>query len=269
MFDKLEEVEARFEEIARKLADPAIVGNAGRLRELSKEHRELEIVVDVYRKPRKINGDISGNRELMATERDKDLVAMAQGEIAGLEAQQSALEDELRKLLIPKDPNDDKNVILEIRSGTGGDEAALFAGELFRMYSRYAEQHGLKVEMMSASEGTAGGFKEVIAMIEGTGAYSALKFESGVHRVQRVPATETQGRIHINPLQRSQCFPKPKRPTSRSLTRISRSMCTARAELVVSPSIRPTRQCASRTCPPTSSSSAKTSARSSKTRTRR
>jgi len=183
VFDQLREVEARYEELGRKLADPAIVGNPARLRELSKEHSDLSTIVEVYRKLRKVSGDIDGNREIVANERDKDLVAMAQDELAGLESQKSALEDELRKLMIPKDPNDDKNVIIEIRSGTGGDEAALFAGELFRMYSRYAEQHGLKVEVMSASEGTAGGFKEVIAMIEGAGAYSALKFESGVHRV--------------------------------------------------------------------------------------
>ncbi len=198
MFDKLEEVEARFEEVGRKLADPAIVGNANSLRELSKEHRELEKLVETYRELRKVSSDIAGNKELVANESDKDLVAMALEEVQGLETRKSALEDELRKLLIPKDPNDDKNVIIEIRSGTGGDEAALFAGELFRMYSRFAEQKGFKIELMSASEGTAGGFKEVIAMIVGQGAYSSLKFESGVHRVQRVPQTETQGRIHTS-----------------------------------------------------------------------
>ncbi|MBC7793309.1 MAG: peptide chain release factor 1 [Clostridia bacterium] len=198
MFDKLHEVEARFEEVGRKLADPAIVGNANALRELSKEHRELEHLVEAFRALRKVEGDIAGNRDLISNERDKDLVAMAQDEIAGLEAQRAEIQERLNVLLTPKDPNDAKNVVLEIRSGTGGDEAALFAGELFRMYSRFAEQHGFRLELVSASEGTAGGFKEVIAIIEGAGVYSSLKYESGVHRVQRVPATETQGRIHTS-----------------------------------------------------------------------
>lgn len=198
MFDKLHEVEARFEEVGRKLADPAIVGNANKLRELSKEHSELETLVEAFRALRKIETDIAGNRDIMANEKDKDLVAMAVDELASLESAKAEVEERLNVLLTPKDPNDDKNVVLEIRSGTGGDEAALFAGELFRMYSRFAEQRGFRVELVSASEGTAGGFKEVIALIEGTGVYSALKFESGVHRVQRVPATETQGRIHTS-----------------------------------------------------------------------
>lgn len=198
MFDKLHEVEARFEEVGRKLADPAIVGNANKLRELSKEHSELETLVEAFRALRKVESDIAGNRELMANEKDKDLVAMAREELASLESAKAEVEAKLQELLTPKDPNDEKNIVLEIRSGTGGDEAALFAGELFRMYSRFAELRGYRVELVSASEGTAGGYKEVIALIEGSGVYSALKYESGVHRVQRVPATETQGRIHTS-----------------------------------------------------------------------
>jgi peptide chain release factor 1 len=198
VFDKLTDVEARFEELNRKLADPETSGKPNLLRDLSREHRELEKIVETYRSLKKVDGDLQGNRDILATERDADLLAMAKEELGALEQQKASIEEELRKLLLPKDPNDGKNVILEIRAGTGGDEAALFAGELFRMYSRYAEQHGWKIEVMSTSDGAQGGYKEVIAMIEGDGAYSALKYESGVHRVQRVPATETQGRIHTS-----------------------------------------------------------------------
>lgn len=198
MLEQLAKVEQRFEELNKKLADPAVASDQKQLRELGKEHRELTPVVDAYRALRKLKADLAGNKEMLAAESDAELLGMAKEEIAALEPQVVEIEEKLKLLLLPKDPNDEKNVILEIRSGTGGDEAALFAGELFRMYSRYAEEHGLKVEIMSASQGSSGGFKEVIAMIEGNGAFSRLKFESGVHRVQRVPATETQGRIHTS-----------------------------------------------------------------------
>ncbi len=198
MLHKLEQVENRFEELNRKLSDPAVVGDPKQLRDLGKEHREISKVVEAYRELKRLRAERDGNREILGNESDAELVQMAKDELATLEPRVTALEEQLKILLLPRDPADDKNVILEIRSGTGGDEAALFAGELFRMYARFAEQKGFKVEVMSSSPGGAGGFKEIIAMVEGDGAFSALKYESGVHRVQRVPATEAQGRIHTS-----------------------------------------------------------------------
>lgn len=198
MLQKLADVEARFEELNRKLSEPHVTANSNLMRELGKEHRQLQKIVDVYRELKKAQADLDGNREIIAADADVDLVAMAKEELAGLEAHTATLEEQVTLLLLPKDPNDDKNVILEIRSGTGGDEASLFCGELFRLYSRLAETHGWKVDIMSSSTGSQGGFKEIIALLEGTDVYSTLKYESGVHRVQRVPATETQGRIHTS-----------------------------------------------------------------------
>jgi peptide chain release factor 1 len=166
--------------------------------ELSKEHQQLSKLVELYRELRKCQSDLEGNEQLIYAETDPDLLAMAREELAQLKAQKADLEARLQVMLLPRDPNDDKNVILEIRSGTGGDEAALFAGELFRMYSRFAEEHGWTVEVLSFSAGPQGGVKEVIALLEGNEVYSHLKYESGVHRVQRVPATENQGRIHTS-----------------------------------------------------------------------
>ncbi len=164
---------------------------------MTKEHADLSGVVTVYSKYKQVCSDIEGNRELLQ-DSDPEMKELAKAELPELEAEQGKLEDELKILLLPKDPNDDKNIILEIRAGTGGDEAALFSADLFRMYSRYADRNRWKVEMMSVSETDGGGFKEVVALISGERVYSRLKFESGTHRVQRVPDTETQGRIHTS-----------------------------------------------------------------------
>ncbi|BCA78594.1 peptide chain release factor 1 [Desulfuromonas sp. AOP6] len=197
MFTKLEEVVDRFQEVEGLLSDPSIMANQEKFRQLTKEHADLSEVVEVYREYKKVTEEIEGNRELLR-DADTDLREMAQAELPELEERREALDQQLMVLLLPKDPRDDKNVILEIRAGTGGDEAALFAGDLFRMYCRYADQKGWRVEIMSESESEAGGFKEVIAMISGQRVYSRLKYESGTHRVQRVPETEAQGRIHTS-----------------------------------------------------------------------
>ena len=197
MFTKLEEVVDRFQEVEGLLSDPSVMSNQERFRSLTKEHADLSGIVEVYREYRKVSEDIEGNRELLR-DSDAEVREMAQAELPDLETRRGGLEQQLKVLLLPKDPNDEKNVILEIRAGTGGDEAALFAGDLFRMYCRYADEKGWRVELMSASESEAGGFKEVIAMISGQRVYSRLKYESGTHRVQRVPETEAQGRIHTS-----------------------------------------------------------------------
>ncbi|WP_298432332.1 peptide chain release factor 1 [Geobacter sp.] len=195
MFDKIAELEVRHQELEALLADPAVIGNQPEFRRLSREHNDLTPLVEAYRTYRKVLDEIEGNRELLA---DPEMKEMAEAELPELERRRGELEGEIKILLLPKDPNDDRNVILEIRAGTGGDESALFAGDLFRMYSRFAERNRWKVEIISASESERGGFKEVIASIEGQGAYSKLKYESGTHRVQRVPETEAQGRIHTS-----------------------------------------------------------------------
>lgn len=197
MFTKLEEVVDRFQEVEGLLSDPSVMANQEKFRQLTKEHADLSELVEVYREYKKVTEEIEGNRELLR-DADTDLREMAQAELPELEERREALDQQLMVLLLPKDPRDDKNVILEIRAGTGGDEAALFAGDLFRMYCRYADEKGWRVEIMSESESEAGGFKEVIAMISGQRVYSRLKYESGTHRVQRVPETEAQGRIHTS-----------------------------------------------------------------------
>ena len=197
MFANLEEVVDRFHEVESLLADPAIMGDQRRYRELSKEHADLNGLVKIYDRYQQVCNEVEGNRELMQ-DSDPEMKELAKAELPELEEQQQALEEQIRVLLLPKDANDDKNIILEIRAGTGGDEAALFAADLFRMYSRYADQHKWKVELLNVSETGGGGFKEVVAMISGERVYSRLKFESGTHRVQRVPDTETQGRIHTS-----------------------------------------------------------------------
>ncbi|WP_303721130.1 peptide chain release factor 1 [Malonomonas rubra] len=197
MFASLEDVVDRFREVEGLLSDPSIISDQKRYRELSKEHADLSEVVSVYGKYKQVSSEIEGNRELLQ-DSDPEMKELAKAELPELETQLEQLEEELKILMLPKDPNDDKNIILEIRAGTGGDEAALFAADLFRMYSRYADRQRWKVEMMSASETDGGGFKEVVALISGERVYSRLKFESGTHRVQRVPETETQGRIHTS-----------------------------------------------------------------------
>jgi peptide chain release factor 1 len=195
MFEKIEELERRFQELEALLSDPAVISNQPEFRRLSREHSDLSPLIDAYRRYRKILSDTEGNRELLG---DPDLKEMAQAELEELEKSREEIEAEIQLLLLPKDPNDDRNVILEIRAGTGGDEAALFAGDLFRMYSRFAETNRWRVEIITASESERGGFKEVIASVEGQGVYAKLKYESGTHRVQRVPETEAQGRIHTS-----------------------------------------------------------------------
>ncbi len=197
MLDKIEELERRSLEVESLLSDPAVMSNQGEFRKLSKEHAELAPLVEVYRQHRKLLAEIQDNR-LLLTEPDLEIREMAKAELEELEQRKSEMEGEIRLLLLPKDPNDDKNVILEIRAGTGGDESALFAGDLFRMYSRFADANRWKVEIISASESERGGFKEIIASVEGQGVYAKLKYESGTHRVQRVPETEAQGRIHTS-----------------------------------------------------------------------
>ncbi|ALC17922.1 peptide chain release factor 1 [Desulfuromonas soudanensis] len=197
MFKRLEAVVDRFREVEGLLSDPKVVSNQEKFRGLTREHSELSAVVETYGKYKRVSEDLEGNRELLR-DADPEVKEMARAEIPELEARKDALAKELKVLLLPSDPNDDKNIILEIRAGTGGEEAALFAGDLFRMYCRFADAKGWKVEVMSLSEADAGGVKEVIAMISGQRVYSRLKFESGTHRVQRVPATEAQGRIHTS-----------------------------------------------------------------------
>ena len=197
MLDKLNGVEKRFQEVEKLLSDPETVKDRAAFEKLSREHAELSRIVEAFRTYKQILDQLEESQELLK-DGDPDIKELAREELTGLTAQRDALELDLRKMLVPKDPNDDKNVIVEIRAGTGGDEAALFAADLFRMYGRYAEGQRWKVEIMSQNDTGVGGFKEVIAMIQGQGAYSRLKYESGTHRVQRVPTTETQGRIHTS-----------------------------------------------------------------------
>ncbi len=194
---KLTELEERYNQLEKELSSPDVFKDQKKYQALAKEHSDLGSVVRVYREFLDVNQEISENKELL-NDPDPDMRELAQGELEELETRSEQLEAELKKLLLPKDPLDDKNVLLEIRAGTGGDEAALFAADLFRMYCRYAEEKGWKVEILSEHPTGIGGYKEVIAMISGDRVYSHLKYESGTHRVQRVPDTETQGRIHTS-----------------------------------------------------------------------
>ncbi len=197
MFAKLESLERKFEELEKQLSDPEIFNDQERYRKLTKAHSDLGDVVNVFRKYKQLSADLADNQELLNDD-DPEMRELAAAEIRNIKEALPRLEDDLRIQLLPKDPMDEKNILLEIRAGTGGEEAALFAGDLFRMYLRYAEIKRWKVEMMSASETGTGGYKEVIANISGDKVYSRLKYESGAHRVQRVPATESQGRIHTS-----------------------------------------------------------------------
>ena len=197
MIDRLEQMEQRYDELQGQLSLPEIITDREKYQKAGKALSDLETPVQKFRELKQVRQGLAEARAMLS-ESDPDLRAMAQEEIASLEPRESAIEEELKVLLLPKDPNDEKNVILEIRAGTGGDEASLFAAEIFRMYTRFAEQHRWKVEVLSLSESGVGGYKEVIAIIEGARVYSQLKWESGVHRVQRVPATETQGRVHTS-----------------------------------------------------------------------
>lgn len=194
---KLKTLVHRYKELGGLMSDPDVISDQNRFRELGKEYAELEPVVQCFTRWQQTVEAIANAKEMLQ-EDDKDMVELAKAELDELAPQLPELEDELQILLLPKDPNDERNVFLEVRAGTGGDEAAIFSGDLFRMYSRYAEQKKWRVEVVSANEGEHGGYKEIIARIEGQGVYSQLKFESGAHRVQRVPATESQGRIHTS-----------------------------------------------------------------------
>ena len=198
LLTKLADVEKKFAEIEKSLADPEIISDNKKFIKLNKEYKTLKPIVDAYKRYRDILSNIETNREMVANEKDPEMRELAKEELEELEKQLPQIEEEIKILLLPKDPEDDKNAILEIRAGTGGDEASLFAGELFRMYQRFCETKGWKVEVTHFTEGTVGGYKEIVAEIKGEGAYGILKYEAGVHRVQRVPQTETQGRIHTS-----------------------------------------------------------------------
>ena len=197
MFDKLDQIEARYEDLGRQLGDPTLLADQKKFQTIAKQHRDLEPTVDKFREYRKLRDSIA-EAKAMAADSDADVRTMAEEELAELEPKLPIVEEDLKVLLLPKDPNDDKNIIIEVRAGTGGDEASLFAAEMFRMYLRFAEQHRWKVEILSESPSDVGGLKDVTAIFEGNKVYSQMKYESGVHRVQRVPATETQGRVHTS-----------------------------------------------------------------------
>jgi len=197
MLDKLADVERRYVDLEERLIDPSVMGSRKDFARLAKERADLEPIVNAYRAWKKLTQEVDGHRSLLEST-DADIRELAKQELPALREQVEALEQRLRLLLLPKDPNDERNVVLEIRAGTGGEEASLFAADLFRMYSRYAEAQGWRVDILSANATGLGGFKEIIALIEGQGAYSKLKFEGGVHRVQRVPVTEASGRIHTS-----------------------------------------------------------------------
>ena len=198
MTEKLEDIKLRFEEVGQLLAQPETVKDMKKFSRLSKEYRDLEKIVVKYNALREARRHLQQAKEVLDKEKDQEMRELAKSEIDEQESRIEQLEEDLKDLLIPKDPNDDKNVLLEIRAGTGGDEAAIFAGDLWRMYQRFCDRKGLKMSVIDVTEGTAGGYKEVISSVTGDGAYGLLKFESGVHRVQRVPETEQMGRVHTS-----------------------------------------------------------------------
>ncbi len=198
LFEKLDQIESRYDEMTQQLSSAEVHSDSARYQKLAKTHADMGEIVSKYREWKEIEKELQGAKQLLNEVEDAEMKQMAHEEERALESRRETVERELKILLIPKDPNDEKNVILEIRAGTGGDEASLFAGELFRMYSRYAETQGWRVEILESSASSIGGMKEVVAAIQGSKVYSKLKYESGVHRVQRVPATEQQGRIHTS-----------------------------------------------------------------------
>ncbi len=198
MFERLDQIEKRYDELTQALASPEIMGDSSKYQKTAKAHSEISDIVEKYREYKDLVKGIAESKAVLADEKDPEMRVYAQEELDKLEPRVAGIEEELKVLLLPKDPNDEKNVIIEIRAGTGGDEATLFAAEMFRMYDRYAESQRWKVEVLSTSESGVGGLKEIIALIEGDRVYSRLKYESGVHRVQRVPDTEQQGRVHTS-----------------------------------------------------------------------
>lgn len=198
MLQRLDFIENKYEELSSKISDPNVMANQKEWQKLCKEHADIELIVSKYREYKKVENELKSAKEMLSEESDKEMREMIQQEIKELTEALEKIDQELKILLLPKDPNDERNVFIEIRAGAGGEEAALFAAELFRMYTRYAERKGWKTEIMSINETDLGGIKEVVFMIKGSGAYSRLKYESGVHRVQRVPDTESSGRIHTS-----------------------------------------------------------------------
>lgn len=198
ILDKLQGVKERFEEVGKLITDPEIIADMKRYVKLNKEYKDLEPIVGAYEDYRNVLENISSSKNMLNEEKDDEMREMARDEIDSLEKRKDQLEEQIKILLVPKDPQDDKNAILEIRAGTGGDEASLFAGDLYRMYVKYCENKGWKMETTSFTEGTTGGYKEIISKVSGNGVYGILKYESGVHRVQRVPQTESQGRVHTS-----------------------------------------------------------------------
>ena len=198
MFTQLENLKGRFIEVGKTLSDPATISDMKRFTQLNKEYRELETIVKAYDEYQNVLANIDNNKKILETEKDEEFREMAKGELDELDVRKTQIEEELKQLLVPKEPEDERNVLLEIRAGTGGDEASLFAGDLARMYTRYCEVLGWNVTMVNSSDGTAGGYKEVVLEITGENVYGKLKFESGVHRVQRIPETEAKGRVHTS-----------------------------------------------------------------------
>src|SRR4030066_450002 len=198
MFERLEEVERRYEALSHLLSQPEVISKQEEFQKVAKEYAELGKVVDLYRRVKRLDEEIKESQHLLVSEEDEEMKRLVKEELNRLTEERGKMEEDLRVALLPKDPNDEKNILLEIRAGTGGDEAGLFAGDLFRMYSKFSEKRGWRLEVLNRHYTGAGGFKEIIALIEGKGVYRRLKYESGVHRVQRVPFTESQGRIHTS-----------------------------------------------------------------------
>lgn len=198
LLKKLEAINIRYEEVGEKIVDPEIISDMKRYVKLNKEYKDLDIIVQTYLKYKDVIDNIESSKQIIKTETDKEFVDMAKMELDGLLSEKEKMDEEIKVLLVPKDPDDTKNVIVEIRAGTGGDEASIFVGDLYRMYTKYMEKKGWKTETMTINEGTSGGFKEISFSVEGEDVYGVLKFESGVHRVQRVPDTESQGRVHTS-----------------------------------------------------------------------
>ncbi len=198
MLDKLEAIHNRFKEVSQLITDPEVIADMKRYIQLNKEYKDLEEIVDVYHEYRNVVENIHSSKEILLKEKDEEFREMAKMELDDLQEKQTALEEQIKLLLVPSDPQDGKNAIVEIRAGTGGDEAAIFAGDLFRMYIKYCEKKGWKTEIVDMNEGTSGGYKEIVFNVSGNKVYGTLKYESGVHRVQRVPQTETQGRVHTS-----------------------------------------------------------------------
>lgn len=198
MLEQLEAISERFNEVAQQITQPEIVSDMKKYKVISKEYKDLEKIVNKYKEYQNILSNIEGAKEVIATEKDEDFRELAKGELDELVPKKAEMEEMLKEMLIPKDPNDSKNIILEIRAGTGGDEAGIFAGDLFRMYQRFVSNQGWQAQIIDYTEASSGGYKEIIMNIQGEDVYGKMKFESGVHRVQRVPATESQGRIHTS-----------------------------------------------------------------------